>query len=275
MGLGQLISSAVTVVVVIFLVAPIVIVVPMSFTSSTTLEFPPQGFSVRWYQAVFTDPVWQLRVPISVITAVSTALLATVIGTATALGLARGSFPGKRLVFAVVVAPLVVPVVVLATGMFFVWARGWYIGSIQFGGGLDGTILGLILAHTVLAIPFPAIMVSSSLRTVDRNLESAAASLGAGPWTAFRKVTLPLILPGVLAGMAFAFIASWDEAVVATFLASARVSTVPVQIFVLLRESLDPTAAAISTMLLLISIVLFLVAGAVQRHRPGGRFKGL
>jgi putative spermidine/putrescine transport system permease protein len=271
MGPGRILAAAVTVVVVLFLVAPILIVIPMSFTTSTTLEFPPQGFSPQWYRAVFTDPVWQLRVPISVITALATAALATLLGTTTALGLVRGRFPGKQLVSGVMVAPLIVPVIVLATGMFFVWARGWNLGPIQFGGGLDGTVLGLVLAHTVLAIPFPLITVSTSLRTVDRNLEDAAASLGAGPWTTFRKVTLPLILPGVLAGLIFAFIASWDEVVVATFLSTAYVSTVPVQIFVLLRESLDPTAAAISTMLLTVSTLLFVVVSLIRRGGSGAQ----
>ncbi len=269
MAWGRILAGGLTVVIVIFLVTPILIVIPMSFTTSTTLEFPPQGFSPRWFAAVFTDPVWQLRAPISVVTALATAALATVLGTMTALGIVRGRFRGKEVLSGVMVAPLVVPIVVLATGVFFVWARGWNLGPVQFGGGLDGTVLGLVLAHTVLAMPFPLITVSTSLRTVDRNLEAAAASLGAGPWTTFRRVTLPLILPGVLAGLIFAFIASWDEVVVATFLSTAYVSTIPVQIFVLLRESLDPTAAAISTMLLIVSTVLFVVVSLVRRGGNG------
>ncbi|MFI5287490.1 MAG: ABC transporter permease, partial [Candidatus Dormibacteria bacterium] len=210
--------------------------------------------------------VWQLRVPISIETALATGGLATVIGTATALGLARGRFRGRGLVSALFLSPLVVPLVVVATGMFFVWALGWSVGPISFGGGLDGTVLGLILAHTVLALPFPVIIVGVSLRTVDRNLEAAAASLGAGAWMTFRKVTLPIIMPGVLAGAIFAFLTSWDEAVVATYLSTARVSTIPVEIFILLRESLDPVAAAVSTLLLLVSLTLAGVLAVVRRR---------
>jgi len=168
----------------------------------------------------------------------------------------RGSFPGRGLLAGLFLAPLVVPIIDLAVGDYFVWALGWQVGPVGFGGGLSGTVPGLILAHTVLAFPFPFITVSTALTTVDRTLELAAAGLGANPWRTFRRVTLPLIRTGVITGAIFAFLTSWDEVVVASFLASPRVSTVPVQIFTELRQSYDPTAAAISSVLLAAAVVL-------------------
>ena len=228
----------------------------MSFTNSSTLAFPPEGLSLRWYSELFTNPQWTLRIPVSVETAFATAILATVLGTLAALGMTRGSFPGRGLLTGLFLAPLVVPIIDLAVGDYFVWALGWQVGPVGFGGGLSGTVPGLILAHTVLAFPFPFITVSTALTTVDRTLELAAAGLGANPWRTFRRVTLPLIRTGVITGAIFAFLTSWDEVVVASFLASPRVSTVPVQIFTELRQSYDPTAAAISSVLLAAAVVL-------------------
>jgi putative spermidine/putrescine transport system permease protein len=236
--------------------APIVIVVPMSFTASSTLAFPPEGLSLRWYHELLTNPDWTLRVPVSVETAFATSFLATVLATLAALGMTRGSFRGRGLLTALFLAPLVVPIIDLAVGDYFVWALGWQVGPLGFGGGLVGTVPGLVLAHTVLAFPFPFITVSTALATVDRTLELAAAGLGANPWRTFRRITLPLISTGALIGAVFAFLTSWDEVVVASFLASPRVSTVPVQIFTELRQSYDPAAAAISTVLLAAALIL-------------------
>lgn len=255
------------------LLVPIVIVIPMSFTASSTLVFPPEGFSWRWYEDLVSLPQWTLRVPVSIETAVATAFLATLLGTTAALGIARGRFPGRGLVTVLFLAPLVVPVIDLAVGDYFVWALGWQIGPLSFGGGLTGTVPGLVLAHTVLAFPFPFITVSTALTTVDRTLEMVAAGLGANQWTTFRRVTLPLIRTGVLTGAVFAFLTSWDEVVIASFLASSRVSTVPVQIFNELRQSYDPAAAAISTVLLAASVVLVGLVALLPRlgRRASGR----
>ncbi|TMG64239.1 MAG: ABC transporter permease [Chloroflexi bacterium] len=238
------------------LLAPILVVVPMSFTNSSTLAFPPEGLSLRWYAELLTNPQWTLRIPVSVETALATAVLATLLGTLAALGMTRGNFPGRGLLTALFLAPLVVPIIDLAVGDYFVWALGWQVGPVGFGGSLAGTVPGLVLAHTVLAFPFPFLTVSTSLTTVDRTLELAAAGLGANPWKTFQKITLPLIRTGVITGAIFAFLTSWDEVVVASFLASPRVSTVPVQIFTELRQSYDPAAAAISSVLLAAAVVL-------------------
>jgi putative spermidine/putrescine transport system permease protein len=238
------------------LLVPILVVVPMSFTNSSTHTFPPEGLSLRWYGELLTNPQWTLRIPVSIETAFATSLLATGLGTLAALGMTRGTFPGRGLLTALFLAPLVVPIIDLAVGDYLVWALGWQVGPVGFGGGLAGTVPGLVLAHTVLAFPFPFITVSTALSGVDRTLELAAAGLGANPWRAFRRITLPLISTGVLIGAVFAFLTSWDEVVVASFLASPRVSTVPVQIFTELRQSYDPAAAAISTVLLVGAVIL-------------------
>jgi putative spermidine/putrescine transport system permease protein len=259
------ITRLITFITAIILIAPIFIAVSMSFTTSDSLHFPPDGFSLKWYQAVIHEPKWQDRLPVSIEVALLSALIATTVSTLSAFALVRSKIRGKNLISALFIAPLIVPVVVLGTGDFFVWANGWSIGPLSFGGKLLGTVAGLVLAHTIIGIPYPFITVRASLVNVDKTLELAARNLGANPVTTFRTITLPLIMPGVLSGLIFAFIASWDEVVLASFISTSRVSTVPVQIFQQLRDSLDPSAAAISAMLLLVSIVLVSLVSLAQR----------
>lgn len=251
--------------VVVVLLAPILISIAMSFTTSTNLSFPPVGFSLKWYQAVIQQPKWQDRLPVSLIVAIVSSIFATAISTLTAFALVRSKIRGSGLISTLFIAPMVVPAVVLATGMYFVWAKGWTIGPLSLGGKLVGTIPGLILADIVISLPFPFILVRASLGGLDKTLEMAAKNLGASPVKAFFTITFPLILPSILAGQLFAFQTSWDEVVVASFLASPRVSTIPVAIFQQLRESLDPSAAAISSMLLFVSVVLILLMSLVRR----------
>lgn len=243
---------------VFFLMAPTFVVVPMSFTASNALTFPPEGFSTRWYEKMLTDPQWSTGFVNSAQVAFLTAVLATVLGTLAALGTVRGQFPGKSAVNALVLSPLIVPVIIIAIGMFSVFVR-WKI---------TGTIVGLVLAHTALAVPFVVVNVATSLRTMDRNLELAAQSLGAGPVRTFRRITLPLILPGVLAGGLFAFITSWDEVVVSIFLTTARFRTLPVEMWEQVRQVVDPTVAAVSTTLLTVTTTVLLLAFVVRRQAP-------
>lgn len=245
---------------VFFLVAPTLVVVPMSFTASNALTFPPEGLSTRWYEKMLTDPQWSTGFANSAQVAFATAILATTLGTLAALGTVRGRFPGRTAVQAIILSPLIVPVIIIAIGMFSLFVR-WKIA---------GSILGLVLAHTALAVPFVVVNVATSLRTVDRNLELAAQSLGAGPVRTFRRVTLPMILPGVLAGGLFAFITSWDEVVVAIFLTSARFRTLPVEMWEQVRQVVDPTVAAVATTLLAVTTTL-LVLIFVVRRQPAAR----
>jgi putative spermidine/putrescine transport system permease protein len=232
---------------VFFLMAPTLVVVPMSITASNSLTFPPEGFSIRWYEKMLTDPQWSS----GFINSAQVASLA-------ALGTVRGRFPGKSAVNALVLSPLIVPVIIIAIGMFSLFVR-WKI---------TGSIVGLVLAHTALAVPFVVINVATSLRTIDRNLELAAMNLGADPLRTFRRVTLPLILPGVLAGGLFAFITSWDEVVVSIFLTTARFRTLPVEMWEQVRQVVDPTVAAVATTLLAVTTSLLLLILVVRRQAP-------
>ncbi|MBA3877244.1 MAG: polyamine ABC transporter permease [Anaerolinea sp.] len=238
--------------------APTLVVVPMSFTASNALTFPPEGLSTRWYEKMVTDPQWSTGFLNSAKVAFLTAILATVLGTLAALGTVRGRFPGRGAVNGLILSPLIVPVIIIAIGMFSVFVR-WKI---------TGSIVGLVLAHTALAVPFVVVNVATSLRSMDRNLEQAAQSLGAGPVRTFRRITLPLILPGVLAGGLFAFITSWDEVVVSIFLTSARFRTLPVEMWEQVRQVVDPTVAAVSTTLLAVTTTLLLLAFVVRRQAP-------
>lgn len=267
-------SRLVTIITALILISPILIAVAMSFTASDSLRFPPKGFSMQWYGAIISEPKWQDRLPVSLQVAVISALLATVVSTTSAFAITRSNFPGKKLLSTLFIAPLIVPVVVLGTGDFFVWAKGWSIGDFSFGGRMIGTIPGLVLAHMVIAMPYPFITVRASLADVDPVLELAARNLGATAWTSFRTITLPLIMPGLLSGLIFAFVASWDEVVIASFLSSSRVSTIPVQIFNQLRDSLDPSAAALSTMLLCVSIVLMGGMVIVRKYAASNKAAG-
>jgi putative spermidine/putrescine transport system permease protein len=243
---------------VFFLMAPTLVVVPMSFTASHALTFPPEGFSTRWYEKMLTDPQWSTGFVNSAQVALLTAVLATVLGTLAALGTVRGRFPGKNAVNALVLSPLIVPVIIIAIGMFSVFVR-WKI---------TGTIVGLVLAHTALAVPFVVVNVATSLRTMDRNLELAAMNLGADPLRTFFRITLPIVLPGVFAGALFAFITSWDEVVVSIFLTTARFRTLPVEMWEQVRQVVDPTVAAVSTTLLTVTTTLLVLVFVVRRQAP-------
>lgn len=246
---------------VIFLIGPTLVLVPMSFSSGGTLQFPPPGFSLRWYDNLLTSPEWTRAAVSSIQVALLTCLTATVLGTVAAFGLVRGRFPGKELVNALALSPMVVPLVIVGIGMFAVFVN-WRIA---------GTTLGLVTAHTVLAVPFVVVNVGASLRTMDRNLELAALNLGASPLATFRYVTLPRILPGVLAGALFAFIISWDEIVVAIFLTSPFLRTLPVVMWEQVRTEVDPTIAALATLLTLITTVIFVVAFMTRRRGADSR----
>ncbi len=244
--------------IVCFLIVPTLLVVPMGFSSSEILTFPPPGWSLQWYHKMVTDPQWTTGFVNSFQVATLTAVAATVLGTLSALGLVRGRFPGKGLVTALVLAPLIVPSIIIAIGMFSLYVR-WKI---------TGSLIGLVVAHTALALPFVVINVSAGLRTMDRNLELAAQSLGADPFRTFRRVTLPLILPGVLAGALFAFLTSWDEVVVAIFLTTARFRTLPVEMWEQVRQVVDPTVAAVATTVLAVTTSFLLLVFVVRRQAP-------
>lgn len=254
----RLALMALGVATVIFLVGPMLVVIPMSFTGAQILSWPPEGFSLQWYAKMIDDPQWSRAFVNSMQVATLTAIVSTILGTLAALGIVRGRFPGKGLVNALVLSPLIVPVIIIAIGFFAFY-------SIV---RLTGSLPGLVLAHTALAVPFVIINVGTLLRTMDRTLELAAASLGANPWRTFWRVTFPIILPGVVAGALFAFITSWDEVVVSIFMTSTRFRTLPVEMWEQVRQVVDPTVAAVSTTLLAVTSTLLVLVFVVRRQAP-------
>ena len=237
------------VLVFFFLVAPIIVIIPISVSSSSLLNYPLPGLSWKWFEVIFTPYPWMLSLENSIIIASATTFLATILGTLAAYGLTSVEFRFKPLVMALLLSPMMVPLVITALAAYFVFARV----------GLAGTFTGMILAHTVLAVPFVVITVTATLQGFDRNMVRAAQSLGARPITAFFGVTLPLIMPGVISGAIFAFVTSFDEIVVALFIASPAQHTLPRQLFSGLRDNLDPSIVAIATVLIAVSVAMMAV----------------
>ena len=264
-GRGHALLVAFVVIVGLLMLLPILVVLPLSIGENRIMSFPPQGFTLEWYTAVIESPRWASRLAASLQVGIATAIFATVLGTMTAVGLSRARVRGKRIVYGLMLLPLIIPSVTIGIGMYFVWIEGWRIGPVEIGGNLTGSPLGYTLAHTVLALPYPFITVTASLATVDRNLELAAGSLGASPWTSFRRITLPLIAPGVVAGAILSFLTSWDEVIVAILMATPRFATIPVELFGQIRQSPTPTAAALSTLLMVAGVVTFVAAMALRR----------
>jgi putative spermidine/putrescine transport system permease protein len=238
-----------------WLAAPGLVIIPLGFAQAQSFQFPPAGWSLRWYQRFFTEPDWRDALTTSLKVAVLVMVAATLLGSAAAYSLDRTRIPGKGIISAVLLAPMIVPGIVTAVAMLGVFLR-WQ---------LNGTLLGFVAAHTVLALPFVFVAVAASLRTFDRNLERAATSLGAGPWYTFRRVTLPLILPAVLSGAVFAFVTSLDEVVIALYLQTPDMRTLPVQMFNSVTVDVDPTIAAASTLILVVTTTLVLLPQLLRR----------
>lgn len=234
--------------VLLFLVLPILVIVPLSFNSGTFLIYPMQGFSMRWYEDFFGSAGWMRALKNSMIIAPAATVLAMILGTLAAIGLTRSEFRGKALVMSLLISPMVVPVVIVGVASYLFFAPL----------GMGNSFVSLILVHAVLGVPFVIITVSATLQGFNQNLVRAAASLGASPLTTFRRVTLPLIAPGVISGALFAFATSFDEVVVTLFLAGPEQATLPRQMFSGIRENLSPTIAAAATLLIAFSVVLLL-----------------
>lgn len=242
----------------LFLLAPTLAIIPVSFTSTDFITFPPVGFSLRWYEAFVTDPVWRGAAFTSLVVGLASALLATVAGTLAALGMARLSRRLAGTVQTVFILPLIVPTIITAVAVYDTFSRI----------GIVGTIPGLVLAHTILALPFVVINVSAIMQKVDWRIVDAARSLGATPSRAFFLVTLPAIRPGVAAGAAFAFLTSFDEVVVALFISGIDAVTLPVQMWSGIRFEISPTVAAVSCLLTLLSFLFVTVYALSTRRSP-------
>ena len=250
----RLLRGSVCAVITLYLIAPLAIVVVISFSAAPFLQFPPPGLSLRWYHRLLTDPGWLAAIGNSITVLIPASVLATLLGTSAAYALVRGRVPGASLVFAILMLPLVVPAIITAAALYGVYA----------GLGLNGTITGLVIGHTVLITPYVIATVGAALRTLDPMLENAAATLGAPPWAAFRRITLPLILPSILSGLLFAMVISFDELLVSLFVSTARTRTVPVLMWSNLRGDFDPTIAAIATLSFALAILALLLDVALR-----------
>lgn len=250
--------AALCVAVALYLLAPLAIVVIISFSGAAFLQFPPPSLSVRWYENLFSDPAWGDSFWISVKMLVPTACLATLLGTAAAYALVRGRVPGARAINAILMMPILVPSIITAAGLFGVYR----------GLGLNGTLSGLVVGHTVLTLPYVVATVSSGLRTLDVRLEDAAATLGAPPLAAFRRVTLPLLMPSILSGFLFAAVACFDELIVSLFVSTARTRPISVQMWSNIRGDVDPTIAAIASLSFGFALIA-LVSDVLLRRRGG------
>ncbi|MEB4615327.1 ABC transporter permease [Leucobacter sp. M11] len=235
----------------IWLVAPSLIVIPLSFTDKASLVFPPTGWSLRWYESFLTNPQWTAALGNSLLIAVLVAALATVLGLLAALGLRQ--MANKKVIAGLtfgLLAPMVVPGIVVAIGLYAVFLTL----------GLVGTLLGFVLAHTVLALPFTVVAITAGFAGFDARLELAAMSLGASRVTTFLRVTLPNIVPGMVSGALFAFVTSFDEVMLSLFIKSPYLNTLPVMMYSSVTRDTDPTLAAAATVILLITTVL-VIAG--------------
>lgn len=238
-----------------YLMLPTLIVIPMSLNSSSVLGVFGDGWTTRWFEELFSDNSWGAAAWTSLQVAAGTVVLATSAGTAAALGLQKIKPKWRLPLTALIVSPVIIPPVIIGIGSYVLFLR-WY---------LDGTILGLIIAHSVLAMPFVVVTVTATLAKVDPDFERAAASLGANPWTAFRRVTLPMIAPGMVAGALFAFVTSWDEVVVSIFLTDAQTRTLPVLMWTQVRTQLTPTLAAVGVFLTILSVLALVSMRRLER----------
>lgn len=244
--------------VLMFLITPIIAIIPLSFTSDSLLSYPLPDWSLRWYVELWNSPVWMRALKNSLIVAAGATGLATIMGTATAVALNHRSCPWPGVLTAFLMTPMIVPVIITAVASYFFYSRL----------GLTNTFIGMIFAHTILGAPFVVITVSATLKGFDANQVRAAYSLGAKPLHAFCTVTLPQILPGVVSGAVFAFVTSFDEVIVALFIAGAEQFTLPRQMFSGIRENLDPTIAAVATVMVLVSLgILGLAQILTTSHR--------
>ena len=253
-----------SVLVFFFLLAPILAIVPLSFSSGQFLTYPIPGFSLRWYAEFFESEQWIGSLGNSLIVGISATVLATALGTVASLGLVRANFRGKGLIMGVLLSPMIVPLVITAVGFYFFFAPL----------GITATFPGLIIAHTALAAPFVVVTVTATLAGFDMNLARASASLGAGPSTTFFKVILPLIAPGVASGALFAFATSFDEVVIVLFVAGPGQRTLPREMFSGIRENISPTITAVATILILLSIVLLTALELLRRRNARMRGQG-
>src|SRR5262245_3844968 len=247
---------AVTCLACLYLILPTFVIVPLSFSSSLYLSFPPPGWSTQWYVALWNSPIYSVAFMHSIIIGLPAAGLAIIFGTMLALALVRGRVWGARSLTALAIAPFLLPQIILAIGLYSILAKF----------GLTASYIGVILGHAVVATPLVFITVSAALRSYDSTFEMAAMTLGANGWKSFWFVTFPMIRLGVLAGGIFAFSFSFDEIIIALFLTNTQTTTLPKQLYSELRYNMTPTIAAASSAIIVISLLLLTAVALVERR---------
>jgi putative spermidine/putrescine transport system permease protein len=253
-----------------FLIFPILVIIPLSFNAQDFFTFTPEmlafkaeGYSLKHYQDFFTNNDWQNALRNSLRIAPMATIMSVTFGTLAAIGLSQSHVPARRAIMAILISPMIVPLIISATGMYFFYSKI----------GIQGTYWGVVLAHAVLGVPFVIITVTATLVGFDKSLTRAAANMGAGPVRTFFKIQMPLILPGVISGGLFAFITSFDEVVVVLFVGSAGQKTLPWQMFTGLREQISPTILAVATILIAMSILLLTTLELLRRRSE--RLRGM
>lgn len=241
---------------ILFLLAPVLLLVPMSLGSAEIIEFPPSTLGIDQYRKFFNHPAWQTAVVNSLQVAVGTSIVSTIIGLMASLAIVRGRFKGKGIITAFILSPMIVPLIVMALA--------FYISLSKLG--MLGTKLGLILAYTPLTLPFSVLPISATLRGFDRSLEYAALNLGANRFQAFIRITLPIIRPGILTGAIFAFMIAFDEVVIALFICGSTAVTLPKKMWDVIRYEIEPMLPAISTLLLLLAVLILVLIGVLQKR---------
>lgn len=257
LGILKWVLISLCILVALFLILPILFIVALSFGDSRWLIFPPPGWTLDWYRDLFADPRWFEAAWTSARIALSVTVLSVVLGLLASIALVRGRFRGRELLRAIFLMPMILPVVILAVALYILFLRL----------GLDGSFAGFVIAHLVIALPFSIIAITNALEGFDPAIEQAAILCGASPWEARWRVTFPAISHGLFAAAIFSFLASWDEVVLAIFMASPMLQTLPVKVYTTLRQDLTPVIAAASTLLVGLTLFLMILANRLGRRR--------
>jgi len=258
MGPGRFVLYGIGLAVAAFLLLPIVFIGALSFGSSKWLQFPPPDWTIKWYVEFFADPRWIQAIWTSFKIGIAVTALSVALALPASFALVRGRFRGRGLLRAFFISPMIVPLVIIAIALY----------ALSLRIGLNGSFLGFVVAHLILALPFAMICITNALEGFDESMEKAAIVCGATPLQAIWRITIPSIRLGIFAGAIFSFLASWDEVVVAIFMASPTMQTLPVRMWSALRLDLSPVMAAASTMLILLTVVVLGTVALLRRRQP-------
>lgn len=257
LGAWKWVLAAISALMSLFLLLPVLFIVALSFGSSRWLIFPPPGWTLKWYHELFADPRWLEAALTSARIGLIVMVLSVALGLLASLALVRGRFRGRAVLRAFFLTPMILPVIIVAVALYAAFLRL----------GLNGTLAGFVIAHLVVALPFAIITISGALETFDPAIEDAAVLCGASPWEARFRVTLPAIRHGLFSAAIFSFLISWDEVVLAIFMASPSLQTLPVKVWTTLRQDLTPVIAAASTLLVLLTVLLMIAAALIRKGK--------